>query len=75
MVNSLIEDKALEPNLLMRQLDPKRFNKQLKKALRSTSFDRPHFVFAFRIGLRILLERLSEAKDLGYLRRVRDLQP
>ena len=66
LVPSLIEVKALE--------NPKRFSKQLKEALRSTSFDRPHFVFAFRVDLKILLERLSEAKDPGYLRHVHDLQ-
>jgi DNA-binding transcriptional ArsR family regulator len=73
LVNSLIEQKALKLDQEQEeQLDPKRFVRELKQALRSTSFDRRHFVFAFRIDLGILLERLSEAEagDSGYLRRV-----
>jgi DNA-binding HxlR family transcriptional regulator len=73
LVNSLIEQKALKLDQEQEeQLDPKRFVRELKQALRSTSFDRRHFVFAFRIDLGILLERLSEAEagDSGYLRYV-----
>jgi len=68
LVDSLIEDKLLEPDFLRKEFNSKHF-KQLSQAVKSTSFNQHHLVFAFKVDLKTLLKHLN----LDYLNRIRKL--